>query len=294
MDQPGIALLELDGRAGRVRVALRADCREDDVLRVLLDPDAFVPPPRKRSQERKAARRRAVHSFGAELCGRQERLYLKLYRVRTLKDVLEELFLGKRALRSLRTALEAERRGIAVPRHLGASHRKTPARWPARSVLLMLGVPHNRDVRTVLKHDLQEAARAPERRRLLRELGRFAGDAHARGLVHSDLKIRNVFVRRVDPPDLVLIDFDRARFLPPGAKAGLARQARDLRTLLASLRGKTSPAEWRRVLAAYLRARRLPRSRRRRLLCWAALLGLRAPRPGAATPRPPAPAPWPP
>lgn len=267
------------GPSGRMKLLLRTDLAEAVISEVLTDPDRFVPAPIKRSQAEKLLRRRAVYSFWSEAgwsesgrseSGRKrERLYLKLYRVRTLKDVLEEVLFGKRAVRSLRMGLEAERRGIACPVHLGASHRLLPGRWPARSALLMVGIPHNRDVRTVLKHELEGVSR----RRFLTGLGRFVGQAHRLGLIHGDLKIRNLFVLESDPVRLALIDFDRARFVEPGTERGLLRQSLDLRSLGRSLAGRTTASERRRLLGAYLQARRLSRAGRGRLLRWLALQG---------------------
>ena len=256
-----------------MQLLIRADRTADVIQQVLADPDRFVPAPTKPSQEQKLRARRAVYSFFSELCGQRERLYLKIYRVRTPKDLLEELLFGKRARRSLRMGLEAERRSITSPIHLGASHRLVPNHWPARSALLMMGVPHNRDVRTVLKHELADAPADRTRRQFLAGLGRFVGRAHRLGLIHNDLKIRNLFVVEVEPARLTLIDFDRASFVEPGSEQALFRQARDLRTVVRSLKDRVTTEERRRVQAAYLRARRLSRSGRKRLLRWLAFLG---------------------
>ncbi|MFH0944759.1 MAG: lipopolysaccharide kinase InaA family protein [Planctomycetota bacterium] len=269
-----IQLLEqtVSGPKGPVRTFVREDCRQPIVLDTLADPDQRVPSPMKQSHVEKLEARRAVYSFLGDWEGQEERLYLKLYRLRGLKDVLEELLYGKRALRSLKMGLEAEQRGIKVPIHLGAGFRKRPARWPSESVLLMRAVPHNRDVRTVLKHELMEPSAKAQRRRFLEETGRFLGETHRLGLIHGDLKIRNLFVIQIDPPELALIDFDRARFVEADSSQGLFRQALDLRVALRSLGDRVSSNERRRILGAYLRARKLDRGGRARLLRWLKLV----------------------
>src|SRR5690606_9547040 len=108
---------ETVGAGGTLRLTIRADSAEGVVRDALLDPDRFVPPPRKRSQEAKLQKRRAVYSFRAEVQGHEERLYLKLYRPGSAKEALDELLFGRRAFRSLHRGLEAERRGIGVALH---------------------------------------------------------------------------------------------------------------------------------------------------------------------------------
>lgn len=264
--------LTVSGPEGPVVAFVREDCRQPIVLETLTDPDQRVPDPKRQSQQEKLRARRAVYSFLVDWEGREERLYLKLYRVRNVKGIIEELLCGKRAVRSLKMGLEAERRGIRVPAHLGASFRKRPHHWPGRSALLMRAVPHNRDVRTVLKHELREPSAHALRRRFLDEVGRFMGDTHRRGLIHDDFKIRNLFVLEVDPPTLSLIDLDRSRFVPADSTQGLLRQALDLRVALRSLGERVTARERRRILAAYLRARKLERAGRARLLRWLRLV----------------------
>jgi tRNA A-37 threonylcarbamoyl transferase component Bud32 len=223
-----------------------------------------VPAPVRPSHFRKQDRRRAVHSFHAEVKRRPARVYLKFYRVRTLKDVAEEVLGGKRARRALLAGLEAERRGIAVPVHVGWSAAAVAGRRPARSVLLTLGVPHNQDARTLLDEALAHGA--PERARFLRALGAFVGDAHRRGLVHRDLKLGNVFVVSLEPVAFALLDLDRARFVDPDGKRASPGQVMDLRAMLRSMRKGMTRAERRQFLAAYLRERGFARRARRRLL----------------------------
>ena len=250
-----------DGPAGRVRIERRTDVDAPLADEALRDPERFVPAPTKPSQERKLANRRAVYSFFGAVDGREERLYMKLFRVRSLKDVLEELLLGKRARRSLRAGIEAERRGIAVPVHVGASSLDVPDRRPARSALVTVGVPHHHDARTLLEGELLPAVR--HRRRFIAALGAFLGDVHRRGLVHTDLKLGNVFRLEPGPPvRFAVIDLDRARFQRAGARAGL-RQAIDVRKLLRSSRRTLTPRERRLLLAAYLRGRDVDARRHR-------------------------------
>lgn len=253
----------LDGPAGPMEVWLRDDCPADSMRDLLADPSSFVPAPKKRRHERKLAKPRAVYSFDHEVGASRRRVYLKFYRVKDTKGALEEMVRGFRAGRSLRAALEAERRGIAVAPHVGATRKKRGAPLPRESVLVMLGVPHNADVRTVLKRDVERGA---ERGAFVAALGAFVGDAHARGLVHGDLKIRNVFVVDVATRSFALIDFDHALFPKANSQALWLGQAHDLRRFIESLKKRVSRRELRIALRAYFRARGLDTARRQRLI----------------------------
>lgn len=258
-----------DGPAGPTVMVTQTGLQEPVVTETLLDPDSRVPAPTKASQRDKQKSRRAVYSFPAVIANQEARLYLKLYRVRSVKDVLEEIVLGRRAARSFRAALEADARGIHVPVHLGWSCRAVPARWPARSVLLMVGIPRNQDANTLLDASVEDAGM---RARAAGAIGRFLGDAHRRGLIHGDLKLGNVFVRSASPLEFAVIDLDRARFRDVNDRALPLGQLVDLRTLLRSMRRGHSRDRLR-VLAGWIRGRGLRRDARRRLLRWLACLG---------------------
>lgn len=266
------------GIAGRRRILLAPGVEDPVVSQILSDPGARVPVPRKRSQEEKLRARRAVYSFPARFEGADCRLYLKLYRVRGPKDLLEDLLRGPRAFAALAAGVEAERRGIPVARHLGASAPARRRLLPGTSALLLLGLPHRRDVRTVLAHELpRRGPDARRRARLLAELGRTAGLAHRRGLLHGDMKIRNFFVLGLDPPRLALIDLDRSRFTDAPPDAWSFGRAHDLRRLLGSLDSaegeRTTRRERLRVIVAYRRALGASRRALRRLLFLASLIG---------------------
>jgi tRNA A-37 threonylcarbamoyl transferase component Bud32 len=253
----------LDGPAGPMEVWLRDDCSTDSMRALLTDPHAFVPAPKKRRHARKLSKPRAVYSFEHGDGAARRRVYLKFYRVKDAKGALEEMVRGFRAGRSLRAALEAERRGIPVAPHVGATRSKRGAPLPRESVLVMFGVPHNADVRTVLKRDVE---RGKARAAFVAALGAFVGHAHAKGLVHGDLKIRNVFVVDVRTPAFALIDFDHALFPRPNSQAMWIGQAHDLRRFVESLRKKVARSELRIALRAYFRTRRLDTKARRRLI----------------------------
>ncbi|MFG0317947.1 MAG: lipopolysaccharide kinase InaA family protein [Planctomycetota bacterium JB042] len=273
--RPLAATTTVDGPRGRRVVTARPDAPADGPVRdVLVDPERFVPAPRKRSHEEKLEKRRAVYSFEREIDGAPVRLYLKLYRPASPKEALEEIVFGRRAFRSLRCALEAERRGVGVAHHYGASAPAASRLRRVTSVLLMRGLPHGADVRTVLKHEHPPGSAG--RRRFLDALGAFAGDVHRRGLVHADLKLRNVFVVDAVAPRFALIDLDRSSFPRPGGLRACVGESLDVRRLLRSMDDgdeRSSRAERRRVLAAWLRRRGLSRAARRRRLRLLAVLG---------------------
>lgn len=73
------------------------------------------------------------------------------------------------------------------------------------------------------RYVLREASRAwthRERRAFARAFGRFIGELHAKGMVHSDLKTCNILVSRgpgaanddADAPRFTLLDYDDVRF----------------------------------------------------------------------------------
>jgi tRNA A-37 threonylcarbamoyl transferase component Bud32 len=250
-----------DGR-GRLRLVLRRDADCDDLRRILIEgPERLAARRDSRSAAKEARRERRKRLVGAtrmiDASGRGVHVFVKAFRIRTIKDCLEELWLGKRALRALACGLEAERRGIRVARHLGAACAEGLDRWPGSSVVVAAALERRVEAHNVLRTTL--AARDRRRRAFLRGLGAFLGDAHDRGIVHGDFKAGNAIALEVDPPSFALIDLDRASFRAAGRRRLSARDAIELYRLVKSLRRVASRRERLAVLAAYRRARSLPR-----------------------------------
>ncbi len=258
------------GESHSIRILHRVDWPAAPVVDALRDPDAFIThdsrkkPRSKKKEARRRRRKRLVGWRHVEFDGRRGRLFVKLYRLRSMKDWLEELAYGKRAIRALTNGLEAERRGIAVPPHLGAMHvyvPGSPARWPRPSALAMVGLPTRRDVREALLVDFR--SNDSRRREFLAAVGAFCADLHRRGIAHGDLKAGNIIVLETAPPRFSLLDLDRSSYrLENRARLDL-KDAIDLYRLLQSLHRVTSRRERLHVLAAYLRARRLSRRAQR-------------------------------
>lgn len=256
------------GPSGRLILQLRQGFLDAAVREALRDPDRFLDRPEKsgKLRKRRDQRRRLVGFQVIRIGERKLKLFVKLYRVRSLKDLFEELLFGKRAERSLRNGLEAERRGIPVPPHVGTSRPPVLDRWPSRSALAMLGLPKRRDVLDVLaaiRSDKQDCPIA--RRRFLRALGSFCGDVHRRGLAHGDLKAGNVFVLDEASPRFALIDLDRARLRQIDRTRFDWLDALDLYRMLQSLRRVTCHRDRLALVAAYRRIRGLSRSALRSL-----------------------------
>jgi tRNA A-37 threonylcarbamoyl transferase component Bud32 len=261
-----VALVDIVERDGlrTLRIRHRTDWPAADVVTILRDPTGFFLPRRKKrskKKERRRARRKRLVACGEVVLGAEtRRVFVKTYRLRTVKDWFEDLIVGKRAIRALRNGVEAERRGVSVPPHLGASFPDNGpfAAWrPGESTLLMLGLATRKDARHVLMHDFAKPGRS--RRAFLQRLGEFCADLHSRGVAHGDLKAGNLIVMRRDPLDFALLDLDRTTFSVPNRTRFGLKDAIDLYRLLQSLRKQTTPRERRRVLAAYRRARELPR-----------------------------------
>ena len=264
-----VALVDTVERDGTraLRIRRRTDFPAAAIMAALRNPQAFLiartKNRSKKKERRRARRKRLVGSAEVSFGEQTRRIFVKVYRLRSAKDWLEELVVGKRAMRALRNGLEAERRGVLVPAHLGAAYPASgpfAARRPGESTLLMLGLSSRKDARYVLERDHAKPGRS--RRSFLERLGEFCADVHRRGIAHGDLKAGNIIVLHRDPLALALLDLDRTTFHAPDRKRLGLKDAIDLYRLLQSLRRHSTPRERRRVLAAYRRARGFSRLRR--------------------------------
>lgn len=153
-------------------------------------------------------------------------------------------------LRAWKAARACEVRGVPTPRHVAVVIEG--ALWPVRATLLMEHLP---DVTMV--HKLFEGA-APTlppgaRRALARDVGRVVGRMHATGLVHHDLAVQNLLVRRRegDAPGwhVWVVDLDEVRV----GRLSVEAKLRAL-TQLADLPPAATRADRARFFRAYLEA----------------------------------------
>lgn len=142
-----------------------------------------------------------------------------------LRGFTRDLFVGllPRPIRELALSERARGRGIPTPRVLGAA--VYPVLGPMyRGALAVEELPDGSDGLEVLRHARELSALA--RRRVLIPVlaaaGRAVARAHAGGLVHSDLNVKNLFAV-AQPLQVHVLDLDRCR-LEPGALAPWQRQ----------------------------------------------------------------------
>ena len=146
----------------------------------------------------------------------------------TLAGLMGKNFLGpSRALNELEVTARAEASGAPVP------HVLCLVLWPVMGPLwsAMIGTREESQVEDLFEFLTKLDDRAT-RRCSLRQVGSAIRRLHDAGVEHRDLQLRNILVRKGEPPEIVLVDLDRARFhargtMPPGCRAAnLGRLAR--------------------------------------------------------------------
>ncbi len=156
------------------------------------------------------------------------------------------LWLGRertRMWREWRMLAELRRRGLPVPE-------------PVAARLTRSGLLYRGDLITRLIEGAETLARIIETRALApeewRAVGALLARFHTHGVRHDDINIRNVL--RDQAGRFSLIDFDKARFAPPGEwrERNLARFHRSLEKLRASApQVRFEPGDWRALREGY-------------------------------------------
>lgn len=167
---------------------------------------------------------------------------------------------ASKARRELSLAEIARRRGVATPVPLAAGEERRWGRLVACHLLIPV-VPGVVDLRRLW---FGETIPPRERHALVAAFGSFARQIHDAGLFQDDFGPNNFLVRRGDPPELLMIDFERVRARRSPRDADrlwmLAKVDRDLagapagermRFLRAYARGDAAEARrwWQRVQA---------------------------------------------
>jgi hypothetical protein len=122
---------------------------------------------------------------------------------------------GSRARRAWERGRELSIRGFNTPLGLAYGERLSFFS-PPRCFLVSEFLPDSPGVYTLLKEEFRRplsGERVRIKRTLLDGLGRFVGRLHAEGVVHGDLRLDNIIVRRwwSDSPVFILIDNERNR-----------------------------------------------------------------------------------
>jgi len=135
------------------------------------------------------------------------------------------IFVGRpRPFRELNVSIEARKRGIPTPPVLGGAIY--PVAGPIyRGVLAIEEIPEASDGLEVLKRakDLSKKQRNQLYKAILPRAGKLVGLCHNKGLVHTDLNVKNILVSP-SPFALHIIDLDRCRV----EKKGLSESQRKL------------------------------------------------------------------
>lgn len=173
-----------------------------------------------------------------------------------------------RPLREFVVTVRARQKGVPVPVPVGARVRRFLGLF-YRGTFLTLEIPGARDLGAIYREEWPGWSRA-RRAAALAAAARTLARAHAAGLYHADLNLRNVLLRWEDgAPILFLVDLDRAAFYASltfrQRRANLWRLARSAEKLAAPGRGLTrterllflrvyaegDPALWARLRASF-------------------------------------------
>lgn len=129
----------------------------------------------------------------------------------------------RRPFRELATSEALRRAGVPTPRVLGAV--VTPASPGYRGDLAIEWLEPGHDLEPLLRPG---AYPSEARAAALRAAGRAVGLAHRAGLDHPDLQHRNLFVRPLPGGEWegFLLDLDRARIVPRGARSAKKKTSR--------------------------------------------------------------------
>jgi tRNA A-37 threonylcarbamoyl transferase component Bud32 len=190
-------------------------------------------------------------------------LHVKVYRPKDFVERLLEVFLPSRGGTSWRMGRALLAAGVPTPEPLLLAVNK-PMRIHRGTVLVTRPLESPRLLTDEIKRRL--AAGEPLRP-LLADVARFAAAFHDAGFFHGDFTASNLLLAGAPgASSLWVIDLDRTkdfRSLPASTRRWL--QCLDMRLLLLTTWGEVSRREWLRLLATYLRARKLPRDTRKRI-----------------------------
>ena len=122
------------------------------------------------------------------------------------------IFIGRpRPFRELELSIEARKRGIPTPAVLGGAIY--PVAGPIyRGVLAIEEIPEASDGLDILRRARELPCKQREQlfKKLLPEAGKLIGLCHNKGLVHTDLNVKNIVVSGT-PFGVHIIDLDRCR-----------------------------------------------------------------------------------
>jgi tRNA A-37 threonylcarbamoyl transferase component Bud32 len=185
----------------------------------------------------------------ATLPGRSERIALRrLVHGGLLGPLLGRAYLGTgRATREIQVTAELRAAGAPVPLPvLAGGERIFGAFWA-----LTVGTVFEEDTRDGLAW-LAESPEPDALLRVARAAGRAVRAFHDAGGRHADLHIKNLLVRDTVPPEVMLIDLDRAR-MTPGLTPG-ERMAQIMRLFRSLLKREVLPSIGTRGIAAFFGA----------------------------------------
>ncbi len=186
--------------------------------------------------------------------GQRIRAYVKQFHLHPSLNYLIHLICTGRARRALRATLMLEQHGFNAPRPLALMEKKYGP-FCADSILITKDVPDSVQLRERLDQLGADSSKwaLNKKRRMIREFARLVGRMHQVGIVHGDLRLRNVLVQEQDGcPVFWFIDNERTRRFP-ALSPGLARK----NLVQLNMKSRASNTDRMRFLKAYARERGL-------------------------------------
>ncbi|MCP3983954.1 MAG: hypothetical protein GY723_06175 [bacterium] len=185
----------------------------------------------------------------ASVPGRSERIALRrLVHGGLLGPLLGRAYLGTgRATREIAVTAELRAAGAPVPQAILAAGERIFAAWWA----LTVGTVFEEDTRDGLVW-LETCPDAETLLPVARAAGRAVRAFHDAGGRHADLHVKNLLVRESTPPEVILIDLDRAR-ITPGLTPG-ERMSQIMRLFRSLLKREVLPIVGTRGVATFFGA----------------------------------------